>query len=201
MFTSIECTETLLADINARRYSYVWHKYYGSTSPKPTFSHLKAKLLQSDKNQINISEETLVNVTTVTSLPQEPTPPLSLVSAAKSTDSYNPMPTPLQPLQCAMCGQPKSTHPSGCANYGVTCSACGVVGHNLIFRRKVIALKKSTSNPTRGNNNKIKKDHKNKKRRKSEDTSSSEEEKPIKNPKKVNMATHDLMNDSDVHVI
>ena len=92
--TDLECTETLLAGINARRYSYVWHKYYGSTSPKPTFSHLKVELLQSDKNQINISEETLFNVTTVTSLPQEPTPPLSLVSTTKSTDSYNPTANP-----------------------------------------------------------------------------------------------------------
>ena len=37
-------------------------------------------------------------------------------------------------------------------------------------------------------------------RRKSEDTSSSEEEMPIKEPKNVNMATHDLMYDSDAHV-
>ena len=78
--TDLECTETLLAGINPRRYSYVWHKYYGSTSPKPTYSHLKAELLQSDKNQISISEEPLVNVTTVTPLPQETNLPLSLVS-------------------------------------------------------------------------------------------------------------------------
>ena len=104
----------------------------GSTSPKPTYSHLKAELLQSDKNQISISEETMVNVTTVTSVPHEPTPHVSFVAATKSTDSINPTPIPPQSLQCAMCGQPKSSHPSGCPNYGVTCSACGIVVHNLL---------------------------------------------------------------------
>ena len=143
------------------------------------------KLAQSDKNQISISEEPLVNVTTVTPLPQEPTPPLSLVSNTKSSENFNPTPVPLQPLQCAMCGQPKSSHPSRCPNYGVTCSACGFVGHNLIFCRKVIALKKSTFNPTRGNNNKRKKDHNNKKRRKSEGTSSWKRKSSLKNPKRL----------------
>jgi len=41
-----------------------------------------------------------------------------------------------------------------CPNYGVTCSACGIVGHNLVFCPKVMALKKSTSTPTRVNNKK-----------------------------------------------
>ena len=89
---NLECTETLLSGINTRRYSHVWHKYFGSTSPKPTHSHLKAELLQSDKNQISLYENT-VNVTTITSLPHEPTPSMSLVSAAKSTDSFNANPT------------------------------------------------------------------------------------------------------------
>jgi len=95
----------------------------------------------------------MVNVSTVTSVPHEPTPPVSLVTATKSTESINPTPIPRQPLQYAMCGQPKSSHPSVCPNNG---RACGVVGHNLIFCRKVIALNNSTSIPTRGNNNKQK---------------------------------------------
>jgi len=35
----------------------------------------------------------------------------------------------------------KTTHPAGCPSYGVICSACGLVGHKLIFCRKVIPLK------------------------------------------------------------
>ena len=163
------------------RYSYVLHKYYGThLQSQPTLISRRSFY----KNQISLCE-TIVNVTTFKSLPHEPTPPMSLVSTTKSTDSFNPTPISLQPLQCAMCGQRKSSYPSECHNYGVTCSACGVVGHNMIFCRKVIALKKSTSNPSRGNNNERKKDNNQKKKRISVDTSSSEEENPIKTPKRL----------------
>jgi len=52
--TNLICTETLLAAINAWRYSYVWHMYYGSTSPKPSYSHLKVDLQQSEKPDISL---------------------------------------------------------------------------------------------------------------------------------------------------
>ena len=45
-----------------------------STSLKPTYDHLIVELLQSDKNQIFLSNETVVNVATVTSLHTDPTP-------------------------------------------------------------------------------------------------------------------------------
>jgi len=46
--TDLECTENLLAGINSRRYTYIWHKYYGTTATKPTYANLKAELLLSD---------------------------------------------------------------------------------------------------------------------------------------------------------
>ena len=119
-----------------------------------------------------------------------PYPPISLVASKKSTEIFNPKPIPLQPLQCAMCGQLKSSHPSG-PNYS---SACRIVRHNLVFCRKVMAFKKSTSTPTRGNNNKKRDDNQKK----------NENLKILRHLKKklklVNMATEDLMYDSDAHV-
>ena len=58
----------------------------------------------------------MVNTTTV-SLPTDQ--PSSLVSTASTPDSGNPIVSALQPLQSAMCGQLKSSHPSGCSSYGV----------------------------------------------------------------------------------
>ena len=81
-----------------------------------------------------------MNVVTSSSVP-EPTLPVSLATTT-SMDPLNPELTPLKPLQCAMCGQMKATHP-GCPSYGVICSAHGLVGHKLVFCRKVIALKNS----------------------------------------------------------
>ena len=54
--TDLECTETLLAGINPRRFSYIWHKYYGNTAIKPAYANLKAELLQSDKNQVALPD-------------------------------------------------------------------------------------------------------------------------------------------------
>ena len=54
---------------NSRRYSYIWHKYYGTTAIKSTYANLKAELLQSDKNQVASPDETaLVNVVTSSSV-------------------------------------------------------------------------------------------------------------------------------------
>jgi len=138
--SDLECIETLLAGINTRRYSYIRHKYYGNTAVKPTYSNLKAESLQSDKNQVALPEEpAIVYVVTSSSVP-EPTLPVSLATTS-SMDPLNPQLIPLQPLQCAMCGQMKATHLAGCPSCGVVCSACGLVGHKLVFCRKVIALK------------------------------------------------------------
>jgi len=110
--TDLECTETLLAGINSRRYTYIWHKYYGTTAIKPTYANLKAELLQSEKNQVPLTEDLAVsNIVTVSST-SEPSP-VALVATSSSMDPLNPQLTPLQPLQCAMCGQLKFTHPSG----------------------------------------------------------------------------------------
>jgi len=117
----------------------------------------------------------MVNVATVTSVPHELTPPVSLVVATKSTDSINPKPIP---LQCAMCRQPKSSHPSAVPIMALP--EVLVVLSVIILSSVAIALKQSTSNTTHGNNNKRKKDNNQKKRRKSEDSSSSEEENSIK---------------------
>ena len=57
-----------------------------STSPKPTYVHLKIDLQQSDKNQTSLGDETMANVTTVTSLPTDPTPSVSLVTSNKPTE-------------------------------------------------------------------------------------------------------------------
>jgi len=56
----------LFTGINSRRYSYIRHKYFGTTTAiKPTYANLKAELLQSDKNQVTIHDETAsVNVVT-----------------------------------------------------------------------------------------------------------------------------------------
>ena len=160
-------------------------------------ANLKADLLQSDKNQVALPDETaIVNVVTSSSAP-EPTLPVSL-AATSSMDPLNPQLTPLQPLQCAMCGQMKATHPAGCPSYGVVCSACGLVGHKLVFCRKVIALKKSSTSSSRGQRQPKNKDNKTKRKRIQE--SSSEDEKPVKKSKKVTIAKEDNMYDSDPHV-
>ena len=120
-------------------------------------TNLKAESLQSDKNQVYLTKDLAVsNVVTVCSTSEPPNDLRLLWLQHHPVDPLNPQLTPLQPLQCAMCGQLKSTHPSGCPNYGVTCSACGIVGHKLVFCRKVIALtKNSTSVPSRNLNKKI----------------------------------------------
>ena len=97
-----------------------------------------------------------------------------------------------------MCGQMKATHPAGCPSYGVVCSACGLVGHKLVFCRKVIALKKSSTSSSRGQRQPKNKDNKIKRKRIQE--SSSEDEKPVKKSKKVTIAKEDNMYDSDPHV-
>ena len=89
----LECTETLLAGINPRRYSYIWHKYYGNTAVKSTYANLKAELLQSDKNQVALPYETaIVNVVTSSSVP-DPTLPVSLATTS-SMDPLNPQLNP-----------------------------------------------------------------------------------------------------------
>ena len=76
--TDLECTETLLAGINSRRCTYIWHKYCGTTATKPTNANLKAELFQSDKNQVSSNDDMAVsNVVTVSSV-SEP-PPIALV--------------------------------------------------------------------------------------------------------------------------
>jgi len=101
--TDLECTGTLLAGINSRWYSYIRHKYYGTTAVKPTHANLKAELLQSDKNQITIPDETaLVNVVTWSSIP-EPSLPVSRATPTTSMDPLKPQLTLLQPLQFAEC--------------------------------------------------------------------------------------------------
>ena len=99
-----------------------------------------------------------------------------------------------------MCGQLKSSHPSGCPSYGVSCSACDIVGHKLIFCRKVISLKKTTSSPPSRSNRPAKQrsDKKSKRKKKSAD-SSSEDYKIIKKAKKINF-TKEVDYDSDPHV-
>jgi len=64
-------------------------KYYGTTGIKFTYPNVKAELLQSDKNQNAIPDETnLVNVVTSTSI-SELTLPVSL--ATMTTSSINPL--------------------------------------------------------------------------------------------------------------
>ena len=84
-------------------------------------------------------------------------------------------------------------------SYGVICYACGLVGHKLVFCRKVIALKKSSTSSSCGQRQPINKDNKTKRKRASQE-SSSEDEKPTKKSKKVNTAKEDHMYDSDPHV-
>ena len=130
-------------------YSYIWHKYVPVSAYKPLYSVLKVELLQSDKQQPTIMDEPVVN-TSLVNLPAEQ--PSSLVATVATPDSGNPIVSALQPLQCAMCGQLKSSHPSGCPSYGIACSVCGIVGHKLIFCRKVVALKKATSSQSSRSN-------------------------------------------------
>jgi len=147
--------------INSRRYSYIWHKYnYGTTAMKRTYANLKAKLLQSDKNQVSIPNETaLVNEVTSSSVP-ESSPPVALDVTTPSMDPLNLQLTPAP----SMCGQLKSTHPARCLNNCVPCSACGIVGHELVFCRKVIALtRESTSVPSRNRQKITRKSPRNKK--------------------------------------
>jgi len=120
-------------------------------------------------------------------------PILLLVASNKSTEIFNPKPVPLQLLQCAMYGQLKSSHPSGCPNYGVTFSACGIAGHNLVFCCKVMASKKSSTTTKRNKRILTRKNGNLKIRR------HLKKKKPSK-PKKANMATDDLTYDSDAHV-
>ena len=51
--------------------------------------NLISKSSQSDKNQIYLSEEAMVNVATVASSPAELIPPISLVTSNKPTDLLN----------------------------------------------------------------------------------------------------------------
>ena len=48
--TDLECTETLLAGINSRSYIYIWHKYYGTATNKPTGANLKTKIKSLNKD-------------------------------------------------------------------------------------------------------------------------------------------------------
>ena len=193
----MECSTTLLSGINPRRYSYIWHKYAPVSAHKPLYSVLKVELLQSDKHQPTIMDEPVINTSIVNLPPEQPS---SLVTTVATLDSGNPIVSALQPLQCAMCGQLKSSHPSGCPSYGISCSACGIVGHKLIFCRKVIALKKATSSSPSRNNRPAKQrsDKKSKRKEKSSD-SSSEDDKIVKKVKKVNF-TEESDYDSDPHV-
>jgi len=93
--TDLECAETLLAGINSRRYTCIWHKYYVTTAIKPIYANLKVKLLQSDKNQVSLTEDLAVfNVVTVSSTSDPP--PVALVTTSSSVDPLNPQLTPLQ---------------------------------------------------------------------------------------------------------
>ena len=97
-------------------------------------------MLQLDKNQVAILDETAqVHIITTSSITESIQP----VSLATTTTMMNPLNPQLNPfnVQCTL--QMKSSHSAGCLNYGVTCSACGIVGQKLEFCRKRIALPKS----------------------------------------------------------
>ena len=75
---------------------------------------------------MSLCKEIITNVATVTSLPAEPTPPVSLLATSKPTESFKPKPTS-----------------SMCYVWATKIVIVSVdSGHNLIFCRKVMALKK-----------------------------------------------------------
>ena len=53
----IECTELLIS----RRYFYVWHKYHEHNVTKPSYANHKAELLQCDKDQMTLDNESLAS--------------------------------------------------------------------------------------------------------------------------------------------
>jgi len=76
-----------------------WHKYYGNPAVKPTYANLNAELLQSDKNQVALSDETaLVNVVTSSSVPK--LTPLVSLATTTSMDPLNPQLTLTFNAQC-----------------------------------------------------------------------------------------------------
>ena len=83
------------------------------------------------------------------------------------TLNINPDLTSVKPGQCSMCGAMKSSHPTGCPNYGIICKGCGNVGHGLLLCRKVMSLTKvgEPSSYSNFKGNRFRKDKDKKKRK------------------------------------
>jgi len=135
------------------QFSYAWYKYYGPTSPKSTYySHLKLEVLQSDKNQTMVNEASWRNNGKYCNshIPTHGVNTSCILSFHQQTNRL--IPTLSQPYFSLFNVWMGNSNPSDFPNYDVTCSACGVMDHNLIFCRKVMRLKKSTSTPYCGKN-------------------------------------------------
>ena len=198
--TDAEASDMLLNGINCVRSSLVWHKYQ-SANPKPSYATLKNELVTTEKclPSLPTSDTPTAQVATLVSV----SPPEPSVSVSKVFPiDYNPPLTPIQPLQCSMCGAPKASHPGGCPKYGLTCTGCGNIGHGLLFCRKVMKLmsdKSSTSSPNRNNRNNRNRnnDNNDKKKRKVDESISDDEKKPSK---KANITMQGYDTDMDLHV-
>ena len=111
----------LLSGINCSCYSIVWHKYSEPSAPKPSYAYLKAELFQSEKYLPMLSGDSIL-AHTATGVASKSPP---VIMKAAEAQEFNPDIAPPKPVQCAMYGAMKATHPTGCPQYGIICKACG----------------------------------------------------------------------------
>ena len=112
-------------------------------------THICQSQSRAEKYEPNLSSDSAVaNFVTSTSTASVSSqrPPTAMKSTVE-TPNINPELTPVKPGHCSMCGAMKSSHPTGCPNYGIICKVSGNVVMVCSSAAKLCHSPKSENHP------------------------------------------------------